>query len=510
MKQFTILLALTLVACQTQEYIINDDSCDIKENTSEAVITKSSVATSSTSRIVFLPETDQKAWVAMGHIEDRFKACDISESILETMTTESLVESVLYYPLNFLVLAYNDPVYAVELIVKNSALHRELLKRADGTELMIARFVKTRPTRKMERREEDLADEIPFQDEMFMDYFIGSGQLPDIMTFKNQLKLRDGLEQKVEDMLSQPKRYSTLSMAAMSYINTAFDYRLPVFESPTRSYYYIGTTYLSTPFGKSIEADLYSEASDDEIAGMNSYVATNFPNAIIRGNASTRYNCHSYAWHQNDTNNIYWIESMDSSSMQDQISKYYTDDLYVSTTFSNATRARYVSADHSAVILTSGKFLSKWGQLSLVEHDYDYGPYNSSSINYYRVQNLPKIDYTSSVSGPTVVSPNTQNTYTITHPAATDTTYSVRCEYLVTNNPNAFSFTQTNATSYALTCYDYGAYKIYVEGYRGNYLYSVKEYLVVCVGNRTRQRIEDEDITDLEAFIWDNLDLISE
>ena len=108
------------------------------------------------------------------------------------------------------------------------------------------------------------------------------------------------------------------------------------------------------------------------------------------------------------------------------------------------------------------------------------------------------------------MSPNTQNTYTITHPAATDTTYSVRCEYLVTNNPNAFSFTQTNATSYALTCYDYGAYKIYVEGYRGNYLYSVKEYLVVCVGNRTRQRIEDEDITDLEAFIWDNLDLISE
>ena len=95
MKKYTVLLALALVACQTQEYIGKDV---IEDENLEMVATKASVKTTSTPRIVYLPEKDIKAWTSMRNVEDRFKACDTPESTLTTMTTESIVESLLYYP----------------------------------------------------------------------------------------------------------------------------------------------------------------------------------------------------------------------------------------------------------------------------------------------------------------------------------------------------------------------------------------------------------------------------
>ena len=490
MKKYTVLLALALVACQTQEYIGKDV---IEDETLEIVATKASVKTTSTPRIVYLPEKDIKAWTSMRNVEDRFKACDTPESTLTTMTTESIVESLLYYPMNFLVLAYNDPLHAVKEIVKNSTLHRELLNRPDGTEAVLARFAATRPTRKMARQAGDSADDIPFQDELFLDYFIASGLLPGIQTPENRQMLRNSLAQKAEDILTHQRQYGTLPLTAISYINTTFDYHLPIFESSsTRGGYYIGLDTLHTPFGKPIEGRMYTEADDDEIDEMNNYVTTNYPNVIIRGNASPRYNCHSYAWHQNNTSNTYWINSVDSY-YQEQVSKYYTDDYYESTTITNATRARYMNSDHSATVLSSGKFLSKWGQLSLVEHDYNDCPYNSTQINYYRAQSLPKFDNVSTISGPSVVSLNTQNTYIINYPTNTNVVYTPSCECLMSSSPSTFEFTQTSSSFYSLVCHEYGSYKIYVKGYRGTTLYSVKEYLVVCVGGMSQQGIAEEN-----------------
>ena len=131
--------------------------------------------------------------------------------------------------------------------------------------------------------------------------------------------------------------------------------------------------------------------------------------------------------------------------------------------------------------------------LTLVEHDYNDCPYNSTQINYYRAQSLPKFDNVSTISGPTVVSLNAQNTYIINHPTNTNVNYVVSCECLMSSSPSAFEFTQTSSSFYSLVCHEYGAYKIYVKGFRGTTLYSVKEYMVVCVGGMNQQGIVEEN-----------------
>ena len=75
-----------------------------------------------------------------------------------------------------------------------------------------------------------------------------------------------------------------------------------------------------------------------------------------------------------------------------------------------------------------------------------------------------------------------------------------------------FTFTTINQASqaYNLKCYAYGAYKIRAEYERRPGYLSYGELIVVCVGSMTMQRIQDENVTDLEAFLRENWDRISE
>ena len=55
---------------------------------------------------VFLAEKDFTAWTDIIGLENRFKACEVPENILRSMTTNALVQSVLKYPLNYIACAY--------------------------------------------------------------------------------------------------------------------------------------------------------------------------------------------------------------------------------------------------------------------------------------------------------------------------------------------------------------------------------------------------------------------
>lgn len=56
---------------------------------------------------------DTSTWKYMENLDRRFAACDNTEAEVKNKTTEALVKSVLDYPLNYLVLFYNNPEDAV-------------------------------------------------------------------------------------------------------------------------------------------------------------------------------------------------------------------------------------------------------------------------------------------------------------------------------------------------------------------------------------------------------------
>ena len=55
-------------------------------------------------------------------LKERLAKCDLSESEVKLKTTENLVKSILNYPVNYLILFYDNPENAVSVIIKNSAV----------------------------------------------------------------------------------------------------------------------------------------------------------------------------------------------------------------------------------------------------------------------------------------------------------------------------------------------------------------------------------------------------
>ncbi len=474
-----ILTSLSVLSCDDQFSIHQVDEVS-------SFITKSGSITpyysSDKSRIVYPDEIDFYTWSHIGPIEERLKACEIPPSLASSMTTASLVESILFYPLNYLVHVYNDPLFAVNMIIDNSSLHRELLQRGDAAKYLIIAFSDTRPSRQMDRRK--ITTEkggIPFQDEMFLDYLIASKDIQGIKSEANLTELKTALEIKADDIRLNPKRFSKAALKSLRYLDFSLGFRLLDIEPDNNNRQYLGRDTVYTPFGKPIEG-YYStvDFDDDDIEEINDFYLSLYPDVILHGNSSSRYNCHSFAWHQSDITNCYWIDYCDSNE-EEQISKYYTDDFYEETTLMNyATHVRYLNADHSAIILPSGKFLSKWQDGPLVEHDWWYSPYSVLDMHYYKAKSLPLSDTSSTITGPSWVSPNVSNTFYISPLTNPDITYNISCEYISSNNPNACSFISTGSNYYSLICYEYGAYKISVNGYRAGYHYSRKEYLVIC------------------------------
>ena len=120
-----------------------------------------------------------------------------------------------------------------------------------------------------------------------------------------------------------------------------------------------------------------SEFSPSEIERQNIYWSRAYPQAVLIGDASKKYNCHSYAWYSMEPTNV-WI-----NSPNDDI--YMNDGSYrqISGPLQKGVRFSYRSGiDHSAVGDDSTYLTSKWGQGPVMRHKPDYCPYVRRSYNY--------------------------------------------------------------------------------------------------------------------------------
>ncbi|MCD7916166.1 MAG: hypothetical protein LUG96_13495 [Tannerellaceae bacterium] len=97
-------------------------------------------------------------------------------------------------------------------------------------------------------------------------------------------------------------------------------------------------TYVTvyTPANNPVEGFTRQEYSSAEITSLNNQYRSAYPNAILIGDASTTYNCHSYAWNISaGGTTICWINQKNASGGAN-ISKYWSENTYMSTTEANA------------------------------------------------------------------------------------------------------------------------------------------------------------------------------
>ncbi len=474
MKRFIIIIPLIfflLVSCQQN---IEPDHAEIPV---DEVLTRalSTGKVSPDDPIVFLPATNMKAWTSIGPLEERFAASEVPASRLTSMTTEALVKSMMNYPLNYLVFAYNDPKMAIDIIVKHSPLHKEFLSRPDAAEVFVDMYAAADLDMSLEKSNFD-GDykSLSYTNTIFMDHFLGSQNLNGLGQASVKQKLTEAVREKLQARIQTPETFSMFSVEPLIIIDEKESLSV-VSDLNTRSLSYtVNSTY--TALGHLIEYLVIEEMTADEMEDVTNDLVTQYPNAIVRGASTYDYNCHSYAWLDQSIENNMWLNYKTQSNAF-QLSRFWTDDAYVGCSEADAEIVYYSSGDHSAVKLPNGNYISKWGRGPLMEHSPTYSPYISTNRQYYQIRKTPLYGELT-ILGEANVSVNQRNNYQINR-YCPKLSYSWVVRYNYATSPTPF-FLDIYGDSCSLTCQEYGLYNTSAYGYYKGFPVVVAEINIIA------------------------------
>ena len=469
---FTIMSVL-LISCQQS---LTPDQSDLAVPKNEVMTRALSTGkVGPDDPVVFLPAVDLKAWTNIGPLEDRFAACEVPSSRLRNMTTEALVKSMMSYPLNFMVCAYDDPKDAIDLIIQYSPLHQEFLSRSDAAEVFVDFYAGANLDMSLEKSDFDgNYTSLSYANAMFMDHFIASGLMTGLGKASVRQKLTEAVSKKLQERLQDSETFSVYSIRPLVNINVAESLGINVVADGTSAR---SENRLPIPRNTEIYYAENIEASSAELNALTQMYTSNYPNAIVRGPSTMKYNSHSYAWYQSSTDNDKIIPSFYNGNFQ-------LDDFWQSgglfSSCGDNTSAKivyYSDSDHSAAKVSYNTYVSKWGYGPLMEHAPSYCPYIVTNMQYY----LPRMNSgTRPISGNTPVALNQANDYTI---SGSGEGFEYRCTVLFMDapSPTPFELQQVSSNKYRLVCQDYGYFNMKYEGYYNDYCFERNTYGIICM-----------------------------
>lgn len=191
----------------------------------------------------------------------------------------------------------------------------------------------------------------------------------------------------LRELLEREDLYEQLSFFS-NYHNLSFSQEILItyLQGVHREIFYVPVT-IYTKLHNPVNAEqCISDYSSTTINIMNSFYDDIYLNATLISSASRMYNCHSYAWYNQDTttNNI-WLPYPSS---------FKTDCYFPQTTWQAGDILVYVENGddiHSAIIestdgtLSGTIVISKWGDYGLYRHAANHCPYNTSNVVAYRL-----------------------------------------------------------------------------------------------------------------------------
>lgn len=290
---------------------------------------KDTISTESSSPFSYNITPDNDEWVNFESRDEMIKACFIPTEIASKMTTEELIEVIYEYPMLNDIMYYNNANDGLEVLKKECNAYYELLTRKNSGEKLIE-FVETKNLSKEAKSLRDQSIKVLLSD-------------------KNMI-FSDEKQVEAEKILSTSKGI-----------------------------------YVYTPTGVMVSVISYGELlSYDDKKDYKDDVEIRFPNASFLSEATTKYNCHSYAWYLQSTSNTLWMPNPylymnGNDPSYDQVS---------SPMF--GSRVFYSIGGHSALItsaqsnsLSNTDTKSKWGQGPLMAHKGNYCPYSTVGVSYW-------------------------------------------------------------------------------------------------------------------------------
>lgn len=478
------LILIILASCQVKDTLDTQVMGSIQTKSDSVMIQKTHFVDEP---VKYLAEVNYGKWTEIRHVEDRIKACNPTQEEVERMSTEALVKSIVHYPLNYLIFAYDDPMTAINLLADSSLIHKEFEKRADAAKTIIELFSDTEGV-EIDPYKKTFSEYkcLQYSDATFLEYYMASGRIPNIYAKETAEKLGIAINKKIVERVSQPEIYNYSSIQPLLIMGaspelTAYVMSIPIPPS-------IGSTTVYTPFGKTITALINEDYTQPQIAAISLYFVLEWPEAISIAPATNLYNCHSYAWYNQSEYNDLWINNKDSTGVF-QLSRYWLTDLYESCSQQYAEKVYYVNTvpekDHSAVVLSNGYFVSKWGHGPLMIHEADKCPYYSdnTTLQYYKERTyIPFM--TDLISGADYVSPGQTSIYYRGYIMYSDLDYSWSLTgYPVNPNMPAVMTVGQNSNYAQVTFNSEGLYIIRLEVSYNNQVFTYSEKQIYVFDN---------------------------
>lgn len=346
------------------------------------------------------------AWASLATHDDMLRVTQIPAATLAAMSTAALVDTVLSYPLFDDMRAFNTPQQGFDTMSSRFNGFAALAARPDAGAELLERYESMSPAvaPKATLLQQGQLDSSLRRIEALLaqDAFrrtLNPNQLTQLVE-ESQEKLRAKVAR--ADVYGFVGRASTSLVIgrAVAAKSPSAAKRLDS-DAATRSFLATGdarsaeplqrvtgtsdtvfgttdtNTTVKTPKGSSVTAiKMTTELSASQIAANDRWVANNYPRATRHRSSTRKYNCHSYAWYSTSTSNNIWINDP---------AKYWTDGSYrLNSNVGQAGRkVFYPNGDHSAITINTTEFYSKWGELGLMRHVYNYSPYTATGLRYY-------------------------------------------------------------------------------------------------------------------------------
>lgn len=312
---------------------------------------------------------DDSEWSELGSVEAKIEACRIPEEILKSMTAEQLLQAVLDFPFIYDIFAYDSLADGVEQLAEISDAYAELLSRDNAKTVSMNMVTQKNALRTFNiSAEEEINNDILAAVTLFQSDYQTDFSLSDIEALDELLTL---VNLEIVDDVLEIRASST-------------------------------TTKIYTPNGTVISYLTYEckHSSSTYHSALDSQAASTYGVTILR-TGSCQYNCHSYAWYKQSSDNQYWITIPTVFMNDGSYSKIISGNIigtasssvksgdivfYGSTSTPSSAHSAIVTSSASGEPLSTRKVKSKWGTLGVFSHTVANVPpaYNKSTLSVWR------------------------------------------------------------------------------------------------------------------------------
>lgn len=323
-------------------------------------------------------------WESLTDHHKKTEALQLDEDALQSLTTKELVEWCAEYPLAFDCFAFNDINIGINTVMDRFNGFTELHSRSDNFEALRNYYIAY--IDKLERTSLSHPSEISPLHCAYIEYILSSERFGKLSNHLSDNELIYAFIKSAELKKKVPELQGEICKSALQSLSAKLPEIAELNLSMQKSIGKLKSYTIYTNNGLPVIAYNITCNGDQKEVKEGEEYQRRYANAIYLAAATCTYNCHAYAWYISEGGENCWIDatSEGSKTVNDNIRKFWVDGTYVQCDSTEAEKVFYSKGDHSAVVVSPGVYVSKWGVLPLFQHAPNECPYNYTDKVFYK------------------------------------------------------------------------------------------------------------------------------